>query len=426
MSPTTYDIYQIETDSIPVTFQSGQLTEIQGRNDGYANCRVIMEGKVGYYASNTKSDAEMIKLASDSSPWGKDCTIELPQPAKLQKVDVYSKATADVTSKQMVDWGRQIVEGISRELGNHLPVDVNLERIIGKRSVRNSNGVGYEERFTSIGLSAGVTDAREGDIHSEFSFISTVDAKNIVLEPMIAEIVHLFRTGESATSVEGGILPVIIHPYAVEQFLMPLFSGINGERIKDGTSPLKERLGEELFHPSFTLRDDPLWTESSTSSAFDAEGVVSRPRVLVDKGKLMGFNHTLETAAALGVEPTGGAKRGSNGKPSPYGFNYIMEPGDSSYEKMLSSIDRGLFLRYMSGAGQANVLAGEFCMGVYSGFLIEKGKLSRRLKGVMVTGNLYNAFKSISAISQERLVMEECNGSFLLPYIQLEGLNIAG
>ena len=53
MADKQYDIYSFETDTLPVNFIAGQLSEIRGRNVRSSTCRVLRDGKAGYTASNT-------------------------------------------------------------------------------------------------------------------------------------------------------------------------------------------------------------------------------------------------------------------------------------------------------------------------------------------------------------------------------------
>jgi PmbA protein len=221
-------------------------------------------------------------------------------------------------------------------------------------------------------------------------------------------------------------MPVLLHPFAVPLFLVPLLAGLDGERVKDKTSPLIGKLGESIFHEAVTIADDPFLPGVPGGAPFDGEGVVARRRPLVEKGVLRSFNHTLETAKAAGEEATGGARRGAAGKPAPGIFNLVMEAGDTPHEDILRSIDRGLFLRYMSGSGQGNNLAGEFQMAVYSGYLIEGGQLTKRLKNVMVAGNVYDVFRRVEAVSSDRVPGWDDDYNVLAPYVLLGDVSVAG
>ncbi len=425
MTEKQYDIYSFETDTLPVNFDAGQLSEIRGRNIRSATCRVINDGKAGYTASNTLPEDKMIQNATEIARYGKEINIELPTPSKLDKVNVYSQRTVDLTSAEMVDWGRRIIDGVTSGIGADLPIEVGIERTLSRYSLNNSEGISYDHKYSEVSAYCSLTDAVEGDIHTVFDLDYSWNAGDIGIDAIIKFMVEFYKKGQQTTTVKTGKMPVLLHPYALTQFLEPFIVGINGEQVKYGTSPLTDKLGEPIFGERVTLYDDPFWADSPGSAPFDGEGLVARKRSLVENGVLKSFNHSLETAKAVGDEPTGGAIRTASGKPMPGLFNLMMEPGETAFQDMLASVDNGLFLRYLSGSGQANVLAGEFSMGIYSGYLIENGEITKRLKNVMVAGNVYDVFKQVVDISAERFKCFGANAA-LLPYVLLDDVSVAG
>lgn len=427
MADRQYDIYRVTTDEVPVNFEAGVLTEIQGRTSSFATCRVVEGGKAGYCSSNTLGDDELVARAAETAPYGKEVDVDLPGPAETAAVDVFSPATAELAAEKLVDWGRRIIDGVRKGVGKDLPVSVRLDRSVQRFSITNSRGVSYGHEATGLTVTAELSDAREGDIHEVFDVEYSPEPGGVQPERMVRYIVDYYELGRETAGVATAAMPVLLHPFAVPQFLVPLLAGVNGEGIKDGTSPLKDRMGEQIFDERVTVWDDPFWADSPGSAPFDAEGVAARKRALVERGVLTSFNHTLETAKAVGDEPTGGASRGAGGKPTAGIFNLVMEPGDAPHEDILSSVDRGLFLRYMSGSGQANNLAGEFSMGVYAGFLIEGGRLTKRVKNVMVAGNVYDVFRRVAAVSSDRVNSWTDDHRFALtPYVLLDGVSVAG
>ena len=78
------------------------------------------------------------------------------------------------------------------------------------------------------------------------------------------------------------------------------------------------------------------------------------------------------------------------------------------------------------GLGQGNPINGEFSVNVFLGYKIENGKVTGRVKDVMLAGNAYTALKDITAMSQER---EWVSGRWawfngLFPYVQVGQLNV--
>jgi PmbA protein len=74
------------------------------------------------------------------------------------------------------------------------------------------------------------------------------------------------------------------------------------------------------------------------------------------------------------------------------------------------------------GAGQSNVLAGEFSVNLDLGYLVENGEIVGRLKDTMVAGNAFDAFNNIVALGSE----PEWHGSEELPAIYFRELAVSG
>lgn len=426
MEKYRYDIYKVESEHIPVSFKSGVLDKIEGRVKRFSSCRVADNGRLGYYTSSKLTDDELIERAKENASNGKKIDIDFPDPTTIKEVDVYSESIEELDSSEMVSWGEEIIDGIKNAVGVELPIDISIDREVVRYSIKNFKGIEYDHKYTSINIIAIMTDAREGDIHWVFGFDFGCELRDIDRKEVISAVVENYKQGIETTGVESGRMPVLIHPYAINQFIAPLMDGLNGENVLDGTSPLIDRRGDAVLSEKITISDEPFLEGFSTSAPFDMEGTPANRRVLIDRGVLSGFNHTLETAEECGDRPTGGAIRGGNGRAYPGAFNLTIEPGERSYKDILQSIDKGLFLRYMTGAGQANTLAGEYSMGILSGFLIEKGELTRRPKKVMISGNLYEDFLRVAEVSTERRKYSDGNTGFLFPYILVEDMSVYG
>src|SRR5438874_270804 len=73
--------------------------------------------------------------------------------------------------------------------------------------------------------------------------------------------------------------------------------------------------------------------------------------------------------------------------------NLIFQPGASSYDQILASIDEGLLLTVLMGFG-TNLTTGDFSQGA-AGYWIEKGKIAYPVTEINVSGNLRAMLKNI-------------------------------
>ena len=68
---------------------------------------------------------------------------------------------------------------------------------------------------------------------------------------------------------------------------------------------------------------------------------------------------------------------------------------------MVNDMKEGLVIEQLMGAGQGNILGGDFSGNVLLGYKVESGKIVGRVKDTMVSGNIYQVLKQITAIGSE-------------------------
>jgi len=101
-----------------------------------------------------------------------------------------------------------------------------------------------------------------------------------------------------------------------------------------------------------------------------------------------------------GTRSTGnGSRRG--GLPSPAPSAFTIAPGNTTLEEMIGDMKEGLVIEQLMGASQSNVLGGDFSGNVLLGYKVEVGKIVGRVKNTMVSGNIYQVLKDITALGNE-------------------------
>ena len=174
-----------------------------------------------------------------------------------------------------------------------------------------------------------------------------------------------------------------------------LAAAINGERIARGTSFLKDRLHEVVFSKTITIIDDPLRPAGLRSRAFDAEGVATDRRAIVEEGRLLTWLLDTATADELGLRTTGHAWRGLAEPPSPGPSNLYLEPGARTPEELMREVGRGLLVTELIGQG-VNIVTGDYSRGA-AGFWIENGEVAYPVHEVTIAGNLDRMFAELIA-----------------------------
>ncbi len=189
--------------------------------------------------------------------------------------------------------------------------------------------------------------------------------------------------------------------------LLAFFAGEQG--LLSGTSPWKDKLGEQVADERITLSLAPLDDRIVCGDRITAEGFRAENFDVIRDGKLSAFSLGLYAANKLGLQ------RGGND-----GFCLVAAPGDRSIDQIVASVDRGILVgRFSGGRPSSN---GDFSGVAKNSFLIENGKIGPALSETMVSGNMADMLRHLRAISSEQVA----DGMSVLPYMAFDGITISG
>jgi len=139
----------------------------------------------------------------------------------------------------------------------------------------------------------------------------------------------------------------------------------------------------------------------------DDEGTPARDVTMIERGVLREFMHSRETAARLGLAPTGNARAyAPDDEPLVRMRNTAILPGRSTMQEMIEGIEDG-YLLLKTGNGQADSTT-EFMFGVDLAYEIRGGRIGRAVRDTTVSGSALKVLQSVDAVGRE---MEwSCNG----------------
>ena len=214
-------------------------------------------------------------------------------------------------------------------------------------------------------------------------------------------------------------LPVIYDPRVSSSMIGHLIGAINGAAIVRGTSFLKEKLGQRVFAPGIYIHDEPRRVRGLRSRPFDAEGVPTVAKTLIDDGVLTTWLLDSRSARQLGLASTGSASRGTGGPPSPSPTNLYMAAGSATPTELMSDIKEGLYIIEMMGSA-VNGITGDYSRGA-AGFMIRNGALAEPVAEITIAGNLLDMFMHLTPANDLRL-----RRGTDAPTIRVDGLTLAG
>ncbi len=216
-----------------------------------------------------------------------------------------------------------------------------------------------------------------------------------------------------------GAYPVLFDERISSSLIGHLLMAANGAAIARGSSWLLNRLGEQVLPEGLSLIEDPGRARAMGSRPFDAEGLPTRRRALVDKGLLTGWTLDLANARKLDMAPTGNAKRGTSAPPSPGNWNIELTQGDKSRDDLIAEMGTGLLVTSMIGS-TINPNTGDYSRGA-SGFWVENGEIVCPVNECTIAGSLPDMLRRITPANDARPWL-----SRVVPSLLVEGLTIAG
>jgi PmbA protein len=288
--------------------------------------------------------------------------------------------------------------------------------------LRNSNGVYGDYRGSSVSSSLAALAESAGDSQMgwDFDFAAGFDAIDInrIAQGAVAKSVGML----GARKIPTMRAPVVLDNQTAAEFLELLAPSFSAENLFKGKSLLKDRLGEQLFSPLLTIRDDGTLRGGMATSPFDGEGVPHRNNLLVAGGALRAYLYDTRYGIKLGMPSSGNAARGGvKGIPHLGVSNFFIENGRTTAEELYGGISRGMLITGLVGMHTANSVSGDFSVGA-TGFLIENGRVTLPVKGVAISGNVLDIFASVEMVGDD-LRFYSSIGS---PSLKITSLDISG
>jgi PmbA protein len=251
----------------------------------------------------------------------------------------------------------------------------------------------------SASLSAVAEEGADAEIGSDARYVNYLDQ----LQP--GEIsIHAAKNALEllhATQAPTMTCPAVLKNSIVAELVGFLAASFSAENVDKNFSMLAGKKGERLFSDRITLIDDGLMPGGTGSSPFDGEGEPSRTTTLVDHGLVMNYLYDSYYARKHGTKTTANSRRGGLKSPPSVGStNIYLAKGAHSFDRLVGLVDRGVYVTEVMGLHTANPVTGDFSIGA-SGILIEKGKLTKPIKGFAIAGNLIELLKNISEVGTD-------------------------
>ena len=205
--------------------------------------------------------------------------------------------------------------------------------------------------------------------------------------------------------------PVLFEANIASSLLGHFVSAASGSSLYRRSSFLLDRVGSRVFAPGVDIHENPHLPGEMASAYFDAEGVATAPRLVVEDGVLKGWFLSTYSARKLGLQTTGNA--GGN-------HNLMVRPGALDLDGLVRRMHRGFLVTELMGQG-VNPVTGDYSRGA-SGFWVEGGEIRFPVEEVTIAGNLLDMFAGIEAVGSDAVTRgsKHC-GSILVGRMTIAG-----
>jgi PmbA protein len=207
--------------------------------------------------------------------------------------------------------------------------------------------------------------------------------------------------------------PVLFAPELARGLFGHFVGAIRGASQYRRSSFLLEAAGTQVFPSFLNIAERPHLLRGLASSPFDAEGVSTRDRELVQDGVLQGYVLGSYSARKLGLKTTGNAG----------GVHNLLVTADTasgSFEQLLQRMGEGLFVTELMGPG-VNGVTGDYSRGA-SGFWVEQGAIAYPVHELTIAGNLREMLRGIVAVGTD----VDSQGAVWTGSVLLDAMTIAG
>lgn len=204
----------------------------------------------------------------------------------------------------------------------------------------------------------------------------------------------------SAGQAPSGKFPVILdNKFGGVIFHEACGHGLEATSVAKGNSVYAGKLGEKVASEFVSAVDDGTIPNEWGSSNYDDEGTPTQRNILIENGYLKGYMIDKLNARRMGMSHTGSSRRQSyKYAPTSRMTNTYILNGNSTFDEMVSSIEFGLYAKYLGG-GSVNPSTGEFNFSVQEAYLIEKGAITSLVKGATLIGTGIEVLNKIEMVS---------------------------
>ncbi|MBM7615881.1 TldD/PmbA family protein [Alkaliphilus hydrothermalis] len=410
-----------ESDDFEVYGNAGVLDLVRSVENAVLNVTVLKDQKrantvINDLSKENREKALVALMASVSTaepdPAYDLSAVETPKHIVMGKKPEGEKEIEDIKTK-LTQMTAEFVDSVKADFPAVMLVEMGTNYKMKTSVLKNTKGTELLEELYGYEVGA-MFNAVDEEKSSSFNYVMSTPTG--LDEPFLNNTYWRDTIGRNEKELNAepfnGRLEgnVMFAPTVVAEFLSELEElALKDNAFIQDYSKWKNSIGEQVCDAKLTWHSAPLSDEVGGGYGITEDGFPVEDVTVIENGVLK--SHLLSLYGAN----KSGRKRAGN-----QGGIFLVEPGTTSLEKMISGIDRGILISRLSG-GQPSP-NGDFSGVAKNSFLIENGKIAGAVSEAMATFNIFEVLKDIEALSIER----HDAGFFKIPYLKSNRVLVTG
>jgi TldD protein len=372
---------------------SGTLNSINESITYGVGARLLQGENEVYGYTNDISEDSITKLVADLASSFNGEALKSSPLGVAKKYKVLAKVYGNKVNLKKVS--KRLLE-VNNIIKNYSPFivqsQVALSEEVQKVLIVNSKGVYQDDlrirtRIALVSVASNGTEMQQAFEGPGKSIgVELMDKLN--LDELALDVAKRSVDALEAEEFVSQVLPVVLNNgFGGVIFHEACGHPLEASAVSRGYSTFAGKVGKEVGSSKVTAYDDASQEGEWGYVNFDDEGNKGERKLLIKDGILQDYMVDYRNGLRMNHRPNGASRRQSY-KFSPtsrMSVTYI-DNGSDSPEDIIADTEYGLFASKLGG-GSVDPTTGEFNFSVQEGYMIEGGKLTKRVKGATLVGH---------------------------------------
>jgi PmbA protein len=406
-------------EGLSVTVRMGELESVERQRDRGLAITVYREKRKGSASTTDFSPASIEETVRKAMSIGSFTTgddyagladADL-MATELPDLDLYFPWEVDVDqATELALRGENAARALDERIANSEGASVSSG--VGQRVYANSHGFIGAYPTSTHSMSCSVLAKSEDSLERDYWYTVSRHPEDLETPESVGEeAARRALQRLNARTLSTRKVPVLYPAELAKGLFGHLIAAVRGTAQYRRASFLLDAVGKEILPPFIDIEEDPWIPRALASAPFDAEGVATRRRGLVERGVLKGYVLSSYSARRLNLKTTGNAG-GIH--------NLLVKPTAGTLEDLIKDCDEAFVVGELLGQG-VNTVTGDYSRGA-AGFWVERGEIVHPVHEVTIAGNLKDLFREIQAVGSD----VDARGTVRCGSVRVDGLTLAG